>query len=167
MVETIAMIAAVAENGAIGKDNKMPWHIPADLQYFKQNTLEKPCIMGRKTYESIIDFLGKPLPERDNIVISRSHPDSLPQRVFFTDCPENALEKAFGHKEVMVIGGAQIYDLFLPFTNRLYLTEIEASFTADAFFPEFDKSEWKQTVIHREEPRDGLPAYSFIRYDKK
>ena len=128
----ISMVAAMAANRVIGKDNKMPWHLPADLRHFKQVTIGKPVVMGRKTFESI----GRVLPGRQNIVISRSVPDNTRGAVWV-----NSLQQAFsllqGQAEVMVIGGGEIYQQCLPLAQRLYLTEIELLTEGDAYFPDY------------------------------
>lgn len=139
----LAMIVAMAANRVIGINNQLPWYLPEDLKYFKRVTLGKPVIMGRKTFASI----GKPLPGRDNIVISRSPPES--DAVHWVDSIDAALERADqlalvnGNEEVMVIGGSQIYGAALPHVQRLYITEVLADVEGDAFFPEFDRSEWQ------------------------
>lgn len=128
----ISMVAAMAANRVIGKDNKMPWHLPADLRHFKQVTMGKPVIMGRKTFESI----GRTLPGRRNIIVSRSLPDDNKDAEWVT-----SLQQAFSllqqHAEVMVIGGGEIYRQCLPLAQRLYLTEIELETDGDAYFPDY------------------------------
>lgn len=147
----VAAIVAMAENRVIGVDNQLPWHLPEDLGYFKRTTMSKPIIMGRKTYESI----GRPLPGRANIVITRQaswQPDPSPgsEGVLITATPEEALSKAkelaleSGQDEVMVIGGAEIYKLALPYCQRLYLTEVEANPDGDAWFPELNQGDWRE-----------------------
>lgn len=135
------MIVAHADNRIIGKDNNMPWHLPADLAYFKKTTLGKPIIMGRKTYESI----GRPLPGRQNIVISRDqnyHADGVDSATSV----EQALLLAGEVDEVMVIGGGAIYSHCLPLANRLYITHIKADIDGDTQFPEYNTVEdWQLT----------------------
>lgn len=136
---TISLILAMADNGTIGHNNALPWHLPNDLKFFKNSTLGKPIIMGRKTYESI----GKPLPGRENIVISRTlNPDDIPG---CTVC--NSLQDAIGMinrredtPEIMIMGGAQIYKEALPLMNRLYLTHVHAEVDGDTQMPAFDFS---------------------------
>ena len=144
----LSMIVATADNNIIGKDNGMPWHLPADLAYFKKVTLGKPIIMGRKTYESI----GRPLPGRRNIVISRDENytpqgkgaagvdvvTSVEQALALVDSLEEAAT------EVMVIGGGAIYKHCLPNANRLYITHIKASIAGDTQFPNYDDGSWQQ-----------------------
>lgn len=128
----ISMIAAMATNRVIGKDNKMPWHLPADLKHFKKVTLGKPVVMGRKTFESI----GRPLPGRRNIVISRQTPLHT-QGAEWVNSVEQALALLNDQAEVMIIGGAEIYRQCLPLAKRLYLTKIELTTDGDAFFPDY------------------------------
>ncbi|WP_299661111.1 type 3 dihydrofolate reductase [uncultured Psychromonas sp.] len=136
----ISMIVAMANHRVIGLDNKMPWHLPADLQYFKKTTLGKPVIMGRKTYDSI----GRALPGRLNIVVSRD--DSLEiTGVTCVTSVEQALLAAKGVAEVMIIGGATIYEHFLPVANRLYLTFIDLETKGDTHFPDYlTQGEWEK-----------------------
>lgn len=141
----LALIVAVAANGVIGKENKMPWHLPNDLKYFKQVTMGKPVIMGRKTYDSI----GRPLPGRANIVITRQT-DWQPEGVEVVHSLEEGIASGerlslrAGGEEVIVMGGAQIYDAALAKAQRLYLTQIHAEFDGDALFPEISSGEWKE-----------------------
>lgn len=162
-----ALIVAMAKNRTIGIDNKLPWYLPNDLKYFKQVTMGKPIIMGRKTYESI----GKPLPGRTNIVISRN-PDYQAEGIVVVSSLQQALDKAEdisfinGHDEVMVIGGAEIYNQGLASADRLYITHVHADVEGDAFFPQVDWNDWQ------EQAREDFPAegpnpydYSFVVYD--
>ncbi len=164
----LAMIAAVAENNAIGINNKLPWYLPGDLRYFKAVTMGKPIIMGRKTFDS----LRKPLPGRTNIVITR---DREYQRegisvVYSLDEAISLAEDVAlinGCEELMIIGGEQIYREALPRADRLYLTRVHRSFDGDAFFPELDSAEWQETL--REDlvvdDEDAL-AYSYLVWDR-
>ncbi|MCL1067148.1 dihydrofolate reductase [Shewanella olleyana] len=136
----IAMIAAMANNRVIGKDNKMPWHLPEDLKHFKAMTLGKPVVMGRKTFESI----GRPLPGRHNIVITRQD-DYQPEGVSCVNSFEAAKELVKGCDELVVIGGGQLYKEILPVADTLYLTFIELTVDGDTFFPEWDDGSWKLT----------------------
>lgn len=133
----ISLIAAVDEQYGLGKNNQLLCHLPADLQYFKQNTLHKPIIMGRKTWESI----GKPLPERMNIVVSRQLKPI--EGITVVDSLEKALQVASYAPEIMIIGGAQLFAEALPLAQRIYLTHIHHVFDADVFFPALDKAVWK------------------------
>jgi dihydrofolate reductase len=135
----ISMIAAMADNRIIGKDNQMPWHLPADFAWFKRCTMGKPVVMGRKTYESI----GRPLPGRLNIVISRDASLFI-EGVTTVTSIEQALEVAGEVEEVMIIGGGAIYAACLPMANKLYVTHIEAEIQGDTQFPDWG-SEFKET----------------------
>ena len=135
----ISMIAAMADNRIIGKDNQMPWHLPADFAWFKRCTMGKPVVMGRKTYESI----GRPLPGRLNIVISRDASLSI-EGVTTVTSIEQALEVAGEVEEVMIIGGGAIYAACLPVANKLYVTHIEAEIEGDTQFPDWG-NEFKET----------------------
>lgn len=142
----LAIIVAAAKNGVIGRNNQLPWHLPQDLKYFKAITLGKPVIMGRKTYESI----GKPLPGRTNIVITRNKDWAAAEGVVVTNGFEQALleaQKVQGSgagpaDEVMVIGGAEIYRSALQFADRVYLTRVDIEPEGDAFFSALDEAEW-------------------------
>lgn len=164
----LAIIVAQAENRVIGINNKLPWHLPEDLRYFKQVTMSKPIIMGRKTYESI----GRPLPGRTNIVISRQE-GYAPEGVKVVPSLEAAIELAEsigvidGAEEAMVIGGAQIYEQALTCADRLYLTQVHASVEGDAWFPAFAMEEWRE--VGREDFTAMEPNpydYSFIVLDR-
>lgn len=160
---TLSLIVAVADNNVIGMNNKMPWHIPADFKHFKEITTGKPCIMGRKTYESILDQLGKPLPNRTSIVVSRSGYEH--EGAMSAPSLSEAIElaKAFTtpdhDNEIMVIGGSQIYALTLPIANRIYLTRVHQEPEGDAFFPEFGPH-WIEKDIDR---HDG---FSFVTLER-
>ncbi|WP_196907902.1 type 3 dihydrofolate reductase [Candidatus Symbiopectobacterium sp. 'North America'] len=132
----ISLIAALAVDRVIGMENFMPWHLPADLAWFKRQTLNKPIIMGRNTFRSI----GQPLPGRKNIVISSRAGDD--ERVTWVSTLEAALEAASGAEEVMVIGGGSIYQQMLPQASRLYLTHIDAEVEGDTHFPEYEPGAW-------------------------
>ena len=135
----LSMIVATALDRIIGKDNDMPWHLPADLQYFKKMTLGKPIIMGRKTFESI----GRPLPGRKNIVISRD-PNYQANGVNTVTTVDDALALVKDVEEIMVIGGGAIYKHCMPAATRLYITHINAEVAGDTQFPEYDLSEWNK-----------------------
>jgi len=157
------MIVAMAEQRVIGLDNKMPWHLPADLQHFKKTTLGKPVIMGRKTYDSI----GRALPGRLNIVVSRD-PSLAIAGVTCVTSVEQALLAAEGVEEVMIIGGATIYEHFLKVANRLYLTFIDLATEGDTCFPDYlAQGEWKQ-VKTEQYLADEKNAYNleFVTLDR-
>ena len=159
----VAIVAAVARNGVIGHRNRMPWHLPEDLRRFRQLTLGHAVIMGRRTFESI----GGPLAGRDNIVITRS-PDWTGSGCHAAHSLEAALATVREPKDAFVIGGAQIYALALPVASRLYMTEIERDFEGDAFFPEFDRSRWRE-VSRESRVLDGAGGFSyhFVAYDPR
>lgn len=159
------MLVAASENNAIGKDGKLPWHLPNDLKMFKNLTWAMPVIMGRNTYES----LGKPLKGRVNIVVSSRPSPDVPGLLYAVSIDE-ALDKAAatGCKEVFVIGGGQIYDQFMSRAHRIYLTRVHAHVEGDTFFPLIDPACWEQ-----DGHLDFLPdekheyAYSFQRWKRK
>ncbi len=154
----ISIIAALAENRVIGVNNTLPWRLPNDLRHFRRLTTGHAIILGRKNYESI----GKPLPERTNIIITRN-------RDFRADgCPiahslDEALVLAGNDPEIFVIGGAEIYRAALARADRLYLTRVHAAIAGDTFFPEFDETEWREISHARHEPDERHAyAYSFV-----
>ncbi|MEE4297215.1 MAG: dihydrofolate reductase [Wenzhouxiangella sp.] len=150
----LILIAAMARKQVIGRAGGMPWHLPADLQHFKSLTLGHPVIMGRKTYESI----GRPLPGRKNIVVSRSAP-LLPAEVEVADSLSGALERVAPGEQAMVIGGGQIYAEALPLANRLELTLIDAEIDGDTHFPELDERDWLVTGL-QSRPADARNAHA-------
>ena len=158
----VSLIVAATRNQVIGLENQMPWHLPADLRYFKQCTLGKPIIMGRKTWES----LGRPLPGRLNIVISRQADVALAGAEVFADLA-SAIERGQewaaqqGVDEVMVIGGGQIYQQAIAFAQRVYLTRIELELEGDTFFPVLDAEDWQQTSAEAHPAQDTEPGYTF------
>jgi dihydrofolate reductase len=133
----ISIIAAVSNNGVIGVDNKLPWDLPEDLKRFKELTTGNVVIMGRKTYESI----GKPLPNRINIVITRNK-DFFAPDVIVTNSLESALLKAGGDKDIFIIGGGEIYKQSMNFVDKLYITEVDMGVEGDTTFPTIDKNRW-------------------------
>lgn len=161
----ISLIAAVAENGVIGQENELVWHLPDDFKYFKQTTSGHPILMGRKTFES----LGKPLPNRLNVVITRNA-DYQPEGVVVVDSLEKAIEEArkTGIAEAFVIGGAEIYRQAIASADRLYLTEVKASYEGDARFPDFNKTDW-QEMSRRPHPADDrhAVAFDFVIWERK
>jgi len=164
----LSLIAAHAENRVIGIDNSMPWHLPGDFKYFKATTLGKPIIMGRKTWDS----LGRPLPGRLNIVVSRQAGLELAGAEVFASLEEALLraEQWAREKDVdelMLIGGAQLYAQALEkgLVSRMYLTRVELSPEGDAWFPEFDRGQWK-LVSSEAQAEEGKPAYHFEVWDR-
>lgn len=159
----ISIVAAMGKNRVVGKNNKLPWYLPADLKHFKELTLGKPVIMGKKTFESI----GRPLPKRINIVLTRNE-NFNPQDCLTAHSVEEALKSAGEAKEVMVIGGASVYAQFLPRTDRIYLTLIDADFEGDTYFPEINPQEWKETQRIENEPDEkNSYKYTFITLERK
>ncbi|MCL1125188.1 type 3 dihydrofolate reductase [Shewanella surugensis] len=157
----IAMIAAMANNRVIGKDNQMPWHLPEDLRHFKAMTMDKPIVMGRKTFESI----GRPLPGRHNIVITRQEHFSA-SGITIVDSIDSAIMAAGQSDELVIIGGGQLYSAMLPKAERLYLTEIKLDVEGDTFFPHWDDGSWHEECKIVEKNSSGL-EYSFINLVKK
>ncbi len=160
----ISSIAASASNRVIGKSGGLPWNIPEDMEYFKAKTKGHIIIMGRKTFES---FGGKLLPNRLHVILTHQKDFSFPGTYVFHE-PRQALRfcsaRVSGwNDEVFCIGGAEIYGLLLPYTNRIYLTEIDEAFEGDTYFPEFDKNEFRE--VSREK-RPGPPSFSYVIYEK-
>lgn len=159
----LSAIAALSANRVIGQKNQLPWHLPADLKHFKALTLGKPILMGRKTFESI----GRPLPLRHNIILT-SDPVFKAEGCTITSSLDSALSLAQPAEEVMVIGGATLYEQLLPRIQRLYLTVIHHSFEGDAYFPELEESSWRE--ISREDHEadaDNAYSYSFLVLERK
>ena len=167
MTPRVTIIAALSRNGAIGRDNRMPWHIPRDLKRFKTLTLGHPVVMGRKTFESILAATGGPLPGRDNIVVTRAKDFSAPG-CRIAHSLEEALAAASGATEVFVIGGGEIYALALPLARRLELTEVDVEIPGDAYFPDFDRGAWREVrrESHSPEGPGGL-RFDFATYDRR
>jgi|SRR6185503_19173147 len=157
----VSAIVATSENNAIGKNNHLLWHLPADLKHFKDITSGHSIIMGRKTFDSV----GKPLPNRRNIVVTRQH-IAIPGCEVVSSIDE-ALALCNGEDEVFIGGGAEIYRAAMHRTDRIYLTIVHHHFEADTFFPELDKSEWKEVSHQEHEPDHKNPlAYSFITLER-
>lgn len=150
-------------NRLIGNRNQLPWHLPADLAHFKKITLNKPILMGRKTYESI----GRPLPGRQNIVLTHNRSLNI-EGVTVVNSLEEAIESLKDASELMVIGGSTLYELALPQAQRMYLTYVDGEFEGDAWFPEFDENEWNISELVTQEP-DEKNSYGcrFITYERK
>ncbi|WP_041039277.1 dihydrofolate reductase [Paramagnetospirillum magnetotacticum] len=160
--KNVSLIVAIASNGVIGKDNQLPWHIPEDLKWFKENTLGKPVIMGRKTWDSI----GRPLPKRPNIVVTRQldwRAEGAHAAHSLDEALKLAAELAPEASELMVIGGNALFAEALARATRLYLTEIRRAYEGDTVFPAFDRARWKE-VTRR--PNDGDPAFDFVILDR-
>lgn len=163
----ISLIVAYAANGVIGKQNDLPWYLPADLKRFKRLTSGHTVIMGRRTFESILARLGHPLPDRTNIVLTRNAAYDSKGALVATDLAE-ALSKAETEEEVFVIGGSTVFDEALPLADRIYATEIKQNLDGDVFFPEFDKSRWEVTgrESHAADDKNQF-AYDFVTYERK
>jgi len=163
-----SIIAAVGHNRVLGKDNRLLWNIPEDLRRFKALTLGHPCIMGRKTFESIVVMLGKPLPERTNIVLVKPDEDAsmlAGASVIIAHSIPEALKKAHSvDTEVFIIGGAQIYKQMLHYADRLYLTLIDDEKDGDAFFPEYESLFTKK--VSEEEHEQGGFKYRWLTLEK-
>ncbi|RME64083.1 MAG: dihydrofolate reductase [Alphaproteobacteria bacterium] len=156
------MVAARARGGVIGHEGGLPWHLPEDLRHFKALTLGKPVVMGRKTHQSI----GRPLPGRDNIVISRNRAFAAPGCQVARSLGE-ALAAAGPVPEIMIIGGAQIYALALPLAGRLYLTDIDIDIAGDAHFPPIDEDIWHEVKRTDCPARGERPAFSFRQLERR
>jgi dihydrofolate reductase len=158
-----SLVVAVARNGVIGHTNGLPWRLPGDLAFFKRLTMGHPVIMGRRTYESI----GKPLPGRHNIVLTRS-PGFEAAGCTVVDSLEAAYLSAGAVDEVFVIGGAQLYATAFAGADRIYLTEVESEIEGDTYFPPFDRSAWNETQLERQ-GRDERHAHAIriVRLDRK
>ena len=145
----ISLIAAMADNRVIGIENRLPWKLPADMKWFRQHTLGKPIVMGRKTFES---FGSKPLPQRSNIVVTHD-PDYQAAAATVVHSIDEAIAAAGDVDEIMIIGGASFYAQLLPRAQRLYLTYVDSQVNGDAWFPEVDARQW-QTLQQSEHPAD-------------
>lgn len=159
----ISLIAAFDENRVIGKNNALPWNMPADLKHFKNITMGHYIIMGRKTYESV----GTPLPGRTSIIITRQSDYKVEGAIVCASLNE-ALEKSVGEEEVFIIGGAQIFKEAIKIATRIYTTVIHHAFEGDAYFTQIDDNKWKITSVENF-PADekNLWSYSYINYEKK
>ena len=163
----LSLIAALGENRVIGIENRMPWHLPGDFKYFKATTLGKPIIMGRKTWDS----LGRPLPGRLNLVVSRQPGLQLEGAEVFASLAA-AIERAEqwaaeqGVGEVMLIGGAQLYELGLAQADRLYLTRVAGQPQGDAWFPEIDTAMWKLVSSVPNPAQGDAPGYTFEVWER-
>jgi dihydrofolate reductase len=159
---TVTIVVAIGENNAIGKNNQLLWYLPADLKHFKNITTGHTVIMGRKTYDSV----GKPLPNRRNIIITRK--DITIEGCEVVKSIEDALALCADEKEVFIVGGAEIYKQSIHLSDRIYLTIVHQEFDADSFFPEINYDEWQETERedHQPDEKNKLP-YSFITLDRR
>lgn len=163
----ISAIAALSRNRVIGKNNDLPWRLPDDMKFFMETTKGHHVIMGRKNYDSLHPKF-KPLPHRTNIVITRQQNFSAPGCIILHAVePGIEIARKNSETECFIIGGAEIYKLAMPYTTRLYLTEIDADIDGDTFFPEIDLAQWKE-VDRKYHPSDQKHAYAFniVTYDR-
>jgi dihydrofolate reductase len=157
----VSIVVAIGQNNAIGKDNKLLWHLPKDLKHFKEITTGGTVIMGRKTYDSV----GRPLPNRRNIIVTR-------QQIEIAGCEvvnsvEAALDLCRDETEVFIVGGAEIYKLAMPLTDKIFLTIVHENFDADTYFPEIKEDVWKETDRQNHNPDEkNLLPYSFITLER-
>lgn len=163
MAPVISLIVAMAQNGVIGRDNGLPWQLSEDLRRFKAATLGKPLLMGRRTFESI----GHALPDRLNIVLTRDRGWTAP-RVVVVHSVEQALAQAAAAEELMVIGGAEVFGLVMPFARRIYLTHVHAEVPGDTFFPAFDPLQWVDVAVdtHPADERNVYPV-TFVTLERR
>ncbi|HLQ98518.1 MAG TPA: dihydrofolate reductase [Candidatus Dormibacteraeota bacterium] len=161
----ISLLVAMGKNRVIGFENDMPWHLPEDLKYFKEKTIDQTIIMGRKTFDSI----GRALPNRRNIVLTKKSID-FPDGIEVIRDIENIYQwnKEKPDQEFFVIGGGNLYKQVLPFASRMYITEIDQSFEGDTYFPTFDEDEWTLTSKLKGKKNDRNPYdYHFLQYDRR
>ena len=158
-----SLVVAVARNGVIGRDNALPWRLPDDLAYFKRVTLGHPVVMGRRTYESI----GKPLPGRRNIVVTRQPGFDAPGCIVVHSLDE-AWQAAGDAEEVCVIGGTTLFEETLPLADVLHLTEVEADVDGDTYFPPFDRGAWRETEVLRHSADERHPyPFRIVRLERR
>lgn len=161
--ENIVMVVACAKNRTIGDGNKMLWHIPKDFKWFKEQTLNHTVVMGRKTMQDIISYTkGKPLPQRKNVILSRNKQDI--DGFTFIDSIEEILELS-NNEVVMIVGGASVYEQFLPYAGKLIITEIDKEIPGDAKFPEFNKDEFE--ITFKKDDSDNGFNFAFVVYERK
>jgi len=159
----LSIVVAMDDNRLIGKGNGLPWHLPADLAYFKKITTDNSILMGRNTYDSI----GKPLPNRRNIVITRNSEISI-KGCEVVNTIEKALSITKDEEEVMIIGGANLFEQLLPNVSRLYITHIEGEFEGETYFPNYDENEWFDVSRESHQPDEkNNYAYQFSIMDRK
>lgn len=151
----ISFIVAYAKNQVMGKNNQLPWQIHDDLQLFKAYTLNKPIVMGRKTFESI----GRPLPQRRNIVLSRKN-DYHPKNIEVYHSIQAINDLLINEPEIMIIGGAEIFQLYLPFVEKIYLSKVDAQIDGDVFFPNWKEQNW-QRIKHQRYPQNAKNEFAF------
>lgn len=166
----LSLIVAMASNRVIGRDNQLPWRLPKDLAYFKKMTMGLPLVMGRKTFESI----GRPLPGRTSIVVTRQANWQHPGVLSASSVPDalavaRQVAQETGAEQVMLMGGATVYEQALEYCDRLYITEVHADYSGDAYFPELPDSYWLE--VSRKhcagDAEEGIPDCSFVVYERK
>lgn len=155
----ISLLVAVSDNGLIGRENQLPWHLPADLKRFKKLSVGKPTVMGRKTWDS----LGRPLPDRRNIVITRNARFQAPGAEVVTSLDE-AIRLAGDAEEIVIIGGAEIFRLALPIADRMYYTHVHTVMEGDTYFPPVEWHQWKP--VYEEEGESGELPYKYVDYNR-
>jgi len=161
----ISIIVAITKNNIIGRDNGMPWHLPADLKYFRERTTGHHIVMGRKTFESIGG--GRPLPNRVSIIITKQK-DYKAEGCLIAHSLEEAIEIAKDENELFIIGGKQIYEQSLALANKMYITRIHTSIDGDTSFPQYDENQWEMTsYTEREADEKNVYPLSFLVFDKK
>ncbi len=161
---SISIIVAKSENSCIGNAGDLPWHLPADLKHFKETTDGKTVVMGRKTFESIVSMLGKPLPNRKNIIVTRNT-GYKPEGAKVAHSLQEVLRE---NKDVFVIGGAEIYKQALRFADKLYITNVHTHIDGDAFFPDINENEWEVTKSETHESDEkNKYAYTFLEYERR
>ena len=158
----LVIVAAIAENGVIGNGGEMPWHYPEDLRRFRETTMGHPVVMGRRTFESILDRLGEPLPGRTNVVLT-TNPSLLPDGVVAAESIGAAIDAAAetGAGTAYVVGGASVYEQFLPRVDRLLVTEIAEQYEGDTYFPAFDEDAWVEVA------REERAELAFVTYERR
>lgn len=154
----IAFVVAMDENRLIGRDNDLPWRLPDDMGWFRRQTMGKPCIMGRKTYDSLPERF-RPLPGRLNIVVTRNREYEAPGAVVVHSIGD-AIRAAGGVEEIAIIGGADLFRRLLPIADRLYLTQIHGAAEGDVYFPQFEMDDWDE-VFRQEHPTDERHRFAF------
>lgn len=157
---SFSLIAAVADNNCIGIKNKIPWNIPEDFQYFKKTTMGKTCVMGQATFESILGYVGKPLPGRQTVVVSLDKNYPVPEGVRLFNSLDDVFEK-LQDEDIFICGGASIYRQTIDRVDTLYITQVHQSPDGDVFFPEINKDIWQKTW------RENHDGFSFFTYKKK
>ena len=157
---SISLVAAVAKNNVIGNENDLPWYLPEDLRRFRKLTMGKTVLMGRKTFESIMKRLGKPLPGRKNVVVTRSVDFEAPASVEIANSLDEALSK-YAERDLFVIGGGQIFAQTINKADTLYVTHVNLEVPGDSFFPQIDPAKWKKV---QEEKSDN---YTFATYNRR